>query len=116
MFYCGACKQLTAPREPMTRRVVETRERIYPERTIRPVPGQPSRVIDPGGYGHETVREIGVCPRCAESSAATHRMDFIDAGAAFKIAAVREVVRPHGMKVRGLRVPDGAEVVAEQAT
>ena len=48
-FRCDRCKTATAKGEKMTRRVTETRPRIYPN----------------GGRGTEIVREVRLCPRCA---------------------------------------------------
>lgn len=51
MFICENCGRVTNSREKMTRKVVETREKEYPN----------------GGKGFETVREIALCENCAPS-------------------------------------------------
>jgi len=47
-FRCDRCKKQTSKGEPMTKRVVETRERVYPG----------------GSRGWEIVREVGLCLQC----------------------------------------------------
>jgi hypothetical protein len=51
------------------RQVVETRRRKYPFREkVNPFrkDGRTKRTDDPGGVGFEIVREILICPACAE--------------------------------------------------
>ncbi len=56
MFKCGFCKTQTAPKVPCNIITVEMREKTYPAR--------PS-ANDPGGSGHETVKEVYACSSCA---------------------------------------------------
>lgn len=58
-FVCDNCHEVTKAGEPMVRVVVETRKKEYPARRVT------EDVFDPGGCGHETVREEARCPRCA---------------------------------------------------
>ena len=55
MFKCNTCGKTTKAGEPATRRVVETREKVYPKR---------SYANDPGGKGCETVYEVVECEAC----------------------------------------------------
>jgi hypothetical protein len=80
------------PRTPATKLVIETRPKRYPVRPAafpgyktmeelrRGPDGRPrfvyikrrsnkrgDRIADPGGVGHEIVRELTVCPDCARS-------------------------------------------------
>jgi hypothetical protein len=55
MFICGNCKSPSKPGEPITKITVETRERTYPRRK-----NERGDVIDNGGNGFETVKEINV--------------------------------------------------------
>lgn len=54
MFKCQTCKKQIKPGEGMVRRVVKTRDKIYP-----------SREGDPGGKGIEIVEERCECEACA---------------------------------------------------
>lgn len=55
MFHCDQCHEQTAPREKAKKVVVETRAKTYDD----------WKRGGKLGHGHETVREITVCPRCA---------------------------------------------------
>lgn len=68
MFRCTSCARSIGPSIPRVTRVVEVRERAYPERRYRRRGDRKDRV-DPGGVGTEIVREVPVCPRCAEDPA-----------------------------------------------
>jgi hypothetical protein len=67
MFYCDTCNELSKKGEASFRKVIETREKIYPQREnafkiIRE--GKVFFLNDEGGVGHEIVREITVCQNC----------------------------------------------------
>lgn len=95
MFRCELCQQVVPPRTPASSLVWETRSKCYPERRrvfpayelklredarssgLRVVRvrkrGRPARdsdeeraTHDPGGRGCELVREVQVCPACAD--------------------------------------------------
>jgi hypothetical protein len=57
MFRCDNCNNVTTKGEPMTRRVVKKRDRVYL--------GLAGSVV---GRGWEIVKELGLCPRCVEKS------------------------------------------------
>lgn len=59
MYICGICGEQTAPSVPSTTIQVEQREKIYPAR---------HGANDPGGSGHETVKEVSACPSCAKDN------------------------------------------------
>lgn len=65
-FKCELCECAQPAKSKPTRVIVETRPRVYPERTRPGKQGNPSRVIDFGGEGYEIVREVNVCSRCVE--------------------------------------------------
>lgn len=71
MFVCDVCGSVTAPGAPCHRVTVETRDVEYPKRDKahwhppRPPKEKGKWVADPGGFGHETVREVRACPQCA---------------------------------------------------
>lgn len=58
MYNCQKCGKTTPAGRPAVRVVTETRKKEYP---IRRKGGESSRVVDNGGVGYETVREIMVC-------------------------------------------------------
>ncbi len=58
MYICEICSAQTAPNVPCHISPTEVREKTYPAR-----PG----ANDPGGSGHETVKEIRACPSCASA-------------------------------------------------
>jgi hypothetical protein len=76
MFRCEICGEVVAPGTPAVKRVVETRERQYPLRSVgadRSRKGNARRrrhAGDPGGQGREIVREQLVCPDCCEAAEA----------------------------------------------
>ena len=75
MYRCENCDTVPAPGTPSRQVAVKWRTREYPERT-RDVPigrrGRSRRVtIDPGGTGREIVRELTLCPDCADQHAPT---------------------------------------------
>ena len=53
MYICEICNTQTGPLVPCNIMPVETREKTYTAR---------SDVGDPGGSGHEIVRELRACP------------------------------------------------------
>lgn len=57
-YQCQKCRSTQPHGTPSNRVVVETREKVYPPRK------QGNGADDPGGKGHETVREMVVCPAC----------------------------------------------------
>ena len=73
MYRCEFCKSVIAPNTPSRRVVVETRPALYPYRAKvnRLVKKGRERMKpdDPGGTGHEIVRECVACPKCAEDRA-----------------------------------------------
>jgi hypothetical protein len=75
MFRCGNCKGVSKPGEKPIRLVVESREKVYDprfkmKRVNRDGWTRTENVcIDPGGRGHEIVREINACADCAKKVA-----------------------------------------------
>jgi hypothetical protein len=71
MFRCDKCNAVVKPGTPTRNIIVQERTREYPERS-EPISTraagrwQRHRTIDKGGAGHEIVRELKVCPACAE--------------------------------------------------
>jgi len=69
MYRCEVCKEVVAPKTPVTRIVTETRAVQYPYRpeVNREIYRGKERIKpdDPGGSGREIVREVIACPRCA---------------------------------------------------
>ena len=75
MFRCQRCHQTTQPGEPQIRQVVQTRTITHPHRPKAFIaPPDPKRRLakrkrprldDKGGLGPQIVREIVVCPACA---------------------------------------------------
>jgi len=76
MFRCQNCDTVVPAGTPAHKIVTQTREKEYAQREAAPDNRRRfgrrfrrSRIIDPGGHGHEIVREIMVCPECAEQLA-----------------------------------------------
>jgi hypothetical protein len=73
MYRCEHCNEVVPPGVSAVKRVVEFRERSYPVRQLTSSrPGKSKgrrgrRPDDPGGDGREIVRELLVCPSCAET-------------------------------------------------
>ena len=69
MYRCEMCGCVVPAGNPAVKRVVETRERTYPQRDTegRGKPSQRRRRQrgDPGGAGREIVREQLLCAACA---------------------------------------------------
>lgn len=65
MYRCHRCAEVSAPGSPAVEVVVETRARTYALRRYR-LRGDRKDRIDEGGVGHEIVRAVRMCPRCAE--------------------------------------------------
>ncbi|MBL8912356.1 MAG: hypothetical protein JNM17_16815 [Archangium sp.] len=73
MYRCEHCKEVVGPRIAINRTVVETRPVKYPvrekvNRARHPRTGRIIFVDDHGGEGHETVRELALCARCATAA------------------------------------------------
>jgi hypothetical protein len=74
MYRCDVCGKPVEPGIPALKRVVETRERTYPSRSE--AGGRPQEPKgkgrrskgDPGGAGHEIVKEQLMCAECAEAT------------------------------------------------
>jgi hypothetical protein len=71
MYVCEVCGSVIVPGTPQTKIVVETRPVEYPVREkvhFRPGAdgGKGKWIDDPGGSGIEIVRELRVCPSCAD--------------------------------------------------
>lgn len=58
-FSCGNCGETQEDGTIPTLIVTERRDKIYPERS------KDNTVVDKGGRGYETVREIQACEKCA---------------------------------------------------
>ncbi len=73
MFRCEKCNSVVPPGTAAHNLVVQQRRKEYPTRT-RDVSGARgnfrTRTIDRGGSGAEIVRELKVCPECAEQYSA----------------------------------------------
>jgi hypothetical protein len=74
MFRCQMCQSVVSPGIPAQRVVLEVRKQEYPFRSRanviyqKPKDGKKSKAVrrdDPGGVGHEIVREVLACPSCA---------------------------------------------------
>lgn len=70
MYRCEKCDTVPSPGTPSRQVAVQWRPRDYPQRT-REVPigrrGRSRQVtIDSGGSGREIVRELTLCPDCAD--------------------------------------------------
>jgi hypothetical protein len=72
MFRCDLCARIVPARTPAARVVLETRPKVYPFRkhanwlrSTLPYESRKVQYNDPGGTGHETVREAVVCPTCS---------------------------------------------------
>ncbi len=59
-FVCMQCGIITAPREPQTLKVVETRQVFYPQGFDE------DGKTKPDSRGWEVVKEIAVCQQCAK--------------------------------------------------
>ena len=78
MFRCDRCNSVVAAGTRETKITTETRPKVYESRggqtrdfprSRRPVGRRTRRAqaFDKGGSGTEIVREIAVCPKCAET-------------------------------------------------
>ena len=69
MFRCQNCNTVVPPNTKTTPVIVQRRSVSYEERTAE-VQGRRgrarTRTIDRGGDGHEIIRELKVCPACAD--------------------------------------------------
>ncbi|GAB4160405.1 MAG: hypothetical protein Tsb009_37710 [Planctomycetaceae bacterium] len=80
MFRCQSCNTVVPPRTRSQKIVVQTRQRIYEPRGVDPSERRGGRgrgrstrkkqAYDKGGQGTEIVRELMVCPNCAEKMTA----------------------------------------------
>ena len=73
MYKCQICQQIVPAKTKAQRVVMETHPRRYPSR-LWANRGVKEKVgirypHDMGGLGYETVREVIVCPACAEQHA-----------------------------------------------
>jgi hypothetical protein len=59
MFNCMCCHKSVGPHVSPMNLVIETREKVYPERH-----NSEGEVIDRGGSGREIAKEIKVCYPC----------------------------------------------------
>lgn len=73
MFRCEKCNSVVPPGTAAHSLIVQQRRKEYPTRT-RDISGARgnfrTRTIDRGGSGAEIVRELKVCPECAEQYSA----------------------------------------------
>lgn len=78
MFTCGICTKHSKPGEKALHVVVETREKVYPERKsvnhFIDRNGIPQTRDDPGGTGREIVREVLAHELCAAVMTSGERM------------------------------------------
>lgn len=61
-FRCAVCNKVSEPDTPAFKKVLETREKVYPYRSYANL----NETDDPGGKGVETVKEVTVCKTCKE--------------------------------------------------
>lgn len=59
-FRCHFCKEVSEPGVSSVMVVLETRDKVYEERR------KEKKIIDRGGKGFETVREVISCKACAK--------------------------------------------------
>jgi hypothetical protein len=82
MFRCEVCSCVVPLRTRSRRLVIASRKRDYPYRPKANIhryldlsSGRPKKkeklTDDPGGIGREIVREVKVCPACADTHKAT---------------------------------------------
>lgn len=62
MFICDKCKQLQPLHSKPILTVIEQREKVYP--VIYAEDGK--TILDNGGVGVETVKEVNLCQECAK--------------------------------------------------
>lgn len=70
MFRCEKCNTVVPAGTPAHQLVVQQRSKQYPSRSRELIRGRGYRrqeTIDKGGEGREIVRELSVCPECAEA-------------------------------------------------
>jgi hypothetical protein len=73
MFRCSLCQSVVPPGIPSHQLVLKRRRKAYPfrsranafVRTNEAGKRKEFHTDDPGGEGHEVVREVIVCPACA---------------------------------------------------
>lgn len=69
MFRCEKCGEIVPAGTSAQSVIVQSRSKEYPERTESQPTGRSryprERTVDKGGEGREIVRELKVCPRCA---------------------------------------------------
>lgn len=68
MFKCESCKKFSKPGDKATKVIVEERQMVYPPRYKEDEFGRQA-IIDKGGEGFETIREVTVCPACVPAEA-----------------------------------------------
>jgi hypothetical protein len=76
MFRCQHCGVVVPPHTSVELVVLETRPRVYPlrrkvqrELVWNDILRKREKRDDPGGRGHEIVRQIAVCPPCKRALA-----------------------------------------------
>ena len=77
MFKCECCRKQIPAGVSSQHFPIETREKVYPSRYGKKGNGA-HMLIDAGATGHETVREIKICPGCydwLEQGAVRRRSD-----------------------------------------
>ena len=73
MFRCQLCQAVVPPRTPCHHVILDRRRKVYPYRsgantfvrTNESGKRKEYHTDDPGGEGHEVIREVIVCPACA---------------------------------------------------
>lgn len=100
MFRCQSCETVVPAGTRAQRVVVQTRQKTYEPRGDRPGSDRGSRfrgrrvkkkrVFDQGGTGTEIVRELLVCPTCAERYEAEQKAEAAAAAAAAESEAATE--------------------------
>jgi len=61
-FVCQVCDKPQKDGNKPTLIAVERRNKVYPKRR-----GTEDKIIDKGGSGYETVREVQACKQCADN-------------------------------------------------
>ncbi|MCA9526170.1 MAG: hypothetical protein KC549_07705 [Myxococcales bacterium] len=77
MYRCDLCSEVAPPGTPAERVVIDVRPARFPTRARCQTTGLRKHRFkrshwrdDPGGEGHQIVREAQVCPACARATAA----------------------------------------------
>lgn len=64
MFFCNGCQSASKPREEQTKKIVQTREKVYTRREYYGWNQFDEIVI---GKGSEIIKEVNLCVPCAEA-------------------------------------------------